>query len=52
VLADSQVIVVGNRSDEFRQPLHAAKEDQIIVDLARLMDGQDGLVARYEGIGW
>ncbi len=52
VLANSQVIIVGNRSGEFHQPLYTANEDQIIIDLARLLDGQDGLVAQYEGICW
>jgi len=53
VLADSQVIVIGNRSAEFGPALRAIQPDQIVIDLMRIVDGADAISgARYEGICW
>lgn len=52
VLSASEVIVIGNRAPEFRQALSRAGEHQAVIDLVRILDSPNGMVARYEGIGW
>ncbi|MBA3716418.1 MAG: UDP-glucose/GDP-mannose dehydrogenase family protein [Pyrinomonadaceae bacterium] len=51
VIADSEVIVIGNKADEFRQLETQFRGDQIVIDLVRLFDGRvsDG---SYQGICW
>lgn len=51
VIANSDVIVVGNKSPEFGPALEQSRPDQIIIDLVRLpMTGT--LQAEYRGICW
>lgn len=52
VLAESEVLVIGNRSPEFREVIKKARDDQIIVDLARIVDDPDDLDGVYQGICW
>jgi len=52
VMADSDVIVVGNRAAEFSQALDHTSSDQVVIDLVRLVDSPNGMPARYEGICW
>ena len=52
VLSDSEVIVIGNKSSEFASALQQLRPDQVVVDLVRIVNGPDGLAARYEGICW
>lgn len=52
VLAESEVIVIGNRDDSFRQVLKQLRDDQIIIDLVRIVDKVDGLNGQYQGICW
>jgi GDP-mannose 6-dehydrogenase len=52
VMAESDVIVVGNRSSEFSQALEQARMDQTVIDLVRILDDPDQLDAQYQGIGW
>ncbi len=51
VIADSEVIVIGNKAEEFRQLDTQFRSDQIVIDLVRLFDGRvsDG---SYQGICW
>jgi len=51
VIADSEVIVIGNKAEEFRQLETQFRGDQIVIDLVRLFDGRvsDG---SYQGICW
>ncbi len=51
VIADSEVIVIGNKAEEFRQLETQFRGDQIVIDLVRLFDGRvsDGA---YQGICW
>jgi len=51
LLDDREVIVIGNREDEFKRILTDAKEDQIIFDLVRLGGTSDAGI-RYEGVCW
>jgi GDP-mannose 6-dehydrogenase len=52
VLSESDVVIIGNQSAEFRQALHKAGPEQIVVDLVRISDGSGQLNGRYEGICW
>jgi len=52
VLSDSEVLVIGNNSQEFRKIPGLMREDQIIIDLARIMDGKNETKSKYEGICW
>jgi GDP-mannose 6-dehydrogenase len=52
VVSESEVIVIGNGAPEFRQVLQHVGRDQVIVDLVRILNDDDQLDARYEGICW
>ena len=52
VLAKSEVIVIGNKAPEFRQVLQHVRQDQVVIDLVRILKDIDTLDARYEGICW
>lgn len=52
VMAESEVVVVANKSPEFRQVLQQAEPDQIIVDLVRVSGEISSSHANYEGICW
>lgn len=51
LLKDREVIVVGNRDDEFKKLLTDSRDDQIIYDLVRLGDELNER-KNYEGICW
>lgn len=51
VLEFSDVIVIGNGADEFRQVLDSLKPDQIVVDLVRISSNKSE-PGRYDGICW
>lgn len=52
VLAESEVIVIGNKAPEFREALQQARQGQVIIDLVRIARDIDGLNAQYNGICW
>jgi GDP-mannose 6-dehydrogenase len=52
VLAESEVIVIGNKAPEFASVPQQVRQDQIVIDLVRISKDIDGLNARYEGICW
>ncbi len=52
VLSDSEVLVIGNNSPEFRKIPALMREDQIMIDLARIVDGKNETKSKYEGICW
>jgi GDP-mannose 6-dehydrogenase len=52
VIAQSEVIVVGNRSPEFVDALGRTRPDQIVIDLVRLPMYGALLPAEYRGICW
>jgi GDP-mannose 6-dehydrogenase len=52
VLAESEVIVIGNKAPEFRQASHQARAEQVIIDLVRISKEIDPLEAQYQGICW
>jgi GDP-mannose 6-dehydrogenase len=52
VLSASEVIVIGNKASEFRQVSQQAREDQVVIDLVRVVQDVEQRNARYEGICW
>jgi len=52
VLAVSEVIVIGNKAPEFRQVFQHVREDQVIIDLVRILNDISQLDVPYEGICW
>jgi GDP-mannose 6-dehydrogenase len=53
LVRDSDVVVVSNASEKFRETLTLmTRPDQIVVDLVRIVDGSDTLKSEYYGICW
>jgi GDP-mannose 6-dehydrogenase len=52
IVADSDVLVVGNRDPGFTAVLAAAGDDQVVIDLVGADVGGAHPGRRYEGIGW
>ena len=51
VLEDAEVLVVGNKSEEFRQVGSELRGDQVLIDLVRLFEGKV-TGGPYQGICW
>jgi GDP-mannose 6-dehydrogenase len=51
VLAHAEVIVVGNRAEEFREIEGRLRGDQLVIDLVRLFEGRVS-GGQYEGLCW
>lgn len=51
VIEASDVLIIGNRAEEFRQIENLMREDQTVIDLVRLFDGRTS-EANYQGICW
>jgi GDP-mannose 6-dehydrogenase len=51
VLEDSDVIIIGNRANEFRRVPESLREDQQLIDLVRLFEDRTSS-GNYEGICW
>jgi GDP-mannose 6-dehydrogenase len=52
VIADSEVLVIGNKAPEFAAALESTRSDQIVIDLVRLPISGQLLPAEYRGICW
>jgi GDP-mannose 6-dehydrogenase len=52
VLAQSEVIVIGNKTPEFRQVPERMRQDQVIIDLVRIHRDPGQPDDRYHGICW
>jgi GDP-mannose 6-dehydrogenase len=52
VLADCDVVVIGNGAPEFRQVLDQVRPEQIIIDLIRIEGETSQLNGQYNGICW
>jgi GDP-mannose 6-dehydrogenase len=50
VLSTADTIVIGNKSEEFRQIESRVRPDQTVIDLVRLFDRPSG--NGYQGICW
>jgi GDP-mannose 6-dehydrogenase len=51
VLEASEVLVIGNKAEEFRQIESQLRSDQTVIDLVRLFDGRQ-TEGSYQGICW
>ncbi len=51
VMAHAEVVVVANRSDEFRQAMSALRPDQKVLDLVRIVP-QPPASGEYHGLCW
>jgi GDP-mannose 6-dehydrogenase len=51
VLEASDVLIVGNKSEEFREIEGRLRNDQLVIDLVRLFDGRTS-DDKYQGICW
>lgn len=52
ILQHSELIIIGNKSDEFGEILRKTKSDQIVVDYVRIMKEYNDVPASCDGIGW
>jgi len=52
VLNDSEVLVIGNNSEEFKKIPQLMKSGQILIDLVRILNGKNEAKSKYEGICW
>ncbi|HZE73306.1 MAG TPA: UDP-glucose/GDP-mannose dehydrogenase family protein [Pyrinomonadaceae bacterium] len=51
VTRDSEVLIVGNKAEEFRGIQHNLREGQVVIDLVRLFD-ETSTDPSYQGICW
>jgi GDP-mannose 6-dehydrogenase len=51
VLESAEVLVIGNKAEEFRQIESQLRSDQTLIDLVRLFDGRQ-TEGSYQGICW
>jgi GDP-mannose 6-dehydrogenase len=52
VVAESEVIVIGNRDETFAHVLQKLRKDQTIIDLVRITHDVSSLNGQYQGICW
>jgi GDP-mannose 6-dehydrogenase len=52
VVAQSDVIVVGNNAPEFGEALKRTRPEQMIVDLVRVRTDRADIPGQYQGICW
>jgi GDP-mannose 6-dehydrogenase len=52
VIENSEVIVLGNKSQEDKEILNKIKDSKYLIDLARINSDSEGFECHYEGICW
>jgi hypothetical protein len=53
LMRDSDVVVVSNASEKFREVLTLmARPDQVVIDLVRIIEDREALKSQYYGICW
>lgn len=52
VIAESEVLVIGNRDETFLDKLAKVGPDQIVIDLVRISEDFEALNDQYQGICW
>lgn len=52
VMAESEVVIIGNKAPEFSRVLEQVQPGQIIMDLVRIADDTSQLNGQYNGICW
>jgi GDP-mannose 6-dehydrogenase len=48
----AEVIIIGNKSDEFAEALRHTRPDQIIIDYVRILKEYNDVPAKCDGIAW
>ena len=51
-MAESEVVIIGNKAPEFSRVLEQVQPGQIIMDLVRIADDTSLLNGQYNGICW
>jgi hypothetical protein len=51
VLKDSELLVIGNKAEEFRGLESRLSDGQMVIDLVRILQNPSG-VSSYQGICW
>jgi GDP-mannose 6-dehydrogenase len=52
IIAESEVIVIGNKDPQFAESIQDIGENQKIIDLVRISETLDGYGENYEGLCW
>jgi hypothetical protein len=52
LIAESDVIVIGNQGSEFVNAMSKVRDDQIVIDLVRLPVPPQDLPTGYRGLAW
>ncbi|RPI87330.1 MAG: nucleotide sugar dehydrogenase [Chloroflexi bacterium] len=52
ILDTSEIIVVGTKSKAFQDIFDRMKDDQVLIDLVRIVPSPEMLNGRYQGISW
>jgi GDP-mannose 6-dehydrogenase len=52
IMAESDVVVIGNKAPEFRRALEQVQPGQIIMDMVRITEDAGHLNGQYQGICW
>nr|WP_321399859.1 UDP-glucose/GDP-mannose dehydrogenase family protein [uncultured Desulfobacter sp.] len=52
VLSHAEVVVIGNKANEFTKAVNAMGKNKKIIDLVRIQNNLDGLPDMYDGICW
>ena len=52
VISHAEVIVIGNRLEEYRQVEALRRDGQIVIDLVRLFDNRTSDDGTHQGICW
>jgi GDP-mannose 6-dehydrogenase len=52
VIDQSEVVVLGNKSEGYSQISGKLRKDQKVIDLVRVKDGSYKSNGHYQGIGW
>ncbi len=52
IISFSDLIVIGNRAEEFLPVLNGRSDDKIIFDLVRIIDAMKRVPSGYDGICW
>jgi GDP-mannose 6-dehydrogenase len=52
LIKDSEIIIIGNNEDKFRKDLKYINENQVVIDLVRIVDTSADIKGEYYGICW
>ena len=52
VVEDSEIVILGNKDEDFKDVVETCSDETIIIDLCRLYEDIGPLPSNYEGICW